>query len=226
MKLYHYVHCPFCIRVRMALGFLDLNWQSVVVGYHNEKLPIKLTGQKMLPILEFDNGAVMNESLDIIKKIDTNELLSLKSASDLKDMDELELALSDLSKPLFKLSMPYIIWTAEFSPEARDYFQKKKELSRGPFYKLMKNRSALEVDFNDKVKVIEDEIKSFYRSDQLRLHDIVIASHLWSMYLLPEFQFSSKIHDYLMEIKKQTKFDYHFDYWNEDVNWSELWQSL
>jgi glutaredoxin 2 len=70
LKFYHYVHCPFCVRVRMTLGLLDLPYESVVVSYDDEITPVKLTGTKMLPIMSID-GKVMNESLDIMAKLDT-----------------------------------------------------------------------------------------------------------------------------------------------------------
>ena len=61
MKLYHYVHCPFCVRVRMGLGYLGINFESIVLAYDDEKTPVKLTGKKMLPILVSDDGKAHNE---------------------------------------------------------------------------------------------------------------------------------------------------------------------
>ena len=40
LKLYHYVHCPFCVRVRMILGFLQLPYQSIVLPYDDEVTPV------------------------------------------------------------------------------------------------------------------------------------------------------------------------------------------
>ena len=70
MKLYHYVHCPFCVRVRMAAGFLNTSYESIVVPYDDEATPINLTGKKMLPIWVNDKRLAQNESLDIIKNLD------------------------------------------------------------------------------------------------------------------------------------------------------------
>ena len=69
IALYHYVHCPFCVRVRLALGFLNVAYDSIVVPYDDEKTPIELVGKKMLPIAVIE-GKAMNESLDIIEAID------------------------------------------------------------------------------------------------------------------------------------------------------------
>ena len=37
IKLYHYVHCPFCVRVRLALGFLNIPFESHVIAYDDEE---------------------------------------------------------------------------------------------------------------------------------------------------------------------------------------------
>ena len=67
--LYHYIHCPFCLRVRMAYGFFKIPYKSIVLDYSEEKIPIDLCGKKMLPIASFPDGKLLNESLDIIKEI-------------------------------------------------------------------------------------------------------------------------------------------------------------
>ena len=53
----------------------------------------------------------------------------------------------------------------------------------------------------------------YYKSDKLTINDIAIASHLWGMYIVPEFQFSDRMNTYLMNIKSKCNFNYHEDYW-------------
>lgn len=213
MKLYHYVHCPFCIRVRMGLGLLGIGFESKVLPYNDEKTPIALTGVKMLPILEFNNGQAMNESLDILKKYDPQNRLSWEIFDPLKS--EIEPLLSKIGSPVHSLCMPYWIWTPEFDSESRKYFQSKKEAKRGPFKNLIQNKEiylkSLESVLSSEV---EPHLSSFYKSDKLTIVDIMIAAHLWGMYIFPEFQFSEKMHRYLQSVKKQTHFDYHQDFWN------------
>ena len=67
LTLYHYVHCPYCVRVRMALGYLNLDFISKVLPYEDVATPLSLIGNKMLPILA-NNQEVLKESLDIIKQ--------------------------------------------------------------------------------------------------------------------------------------------------------------
>jgi glutaredoxin 2 len=212
MKLYHYVHCPFCIRVRMGMGLLGVNYESMVLPYNDELTPIQLTGVKMLPILEISKGNAINESLVILKKFDPSNLLAWQVYDNL--FDEVEKLLSKLGSPVHSLCMPYWVWTPEFNPESRKYFQDKKEVKRGPFKNLIKNKETTINTLNDILSnELEKNLSPFYKSSTLTIVDIMIASHLWGMYIFPEFQFTLKMHQYLQSVKHLAHFDYHQDFW-------------
>lgn len=212
MKLYHYVHCPFCLRVRMGLGLLRKDYESIVVPYDDEKTPIELTGKKMLPILVDENGKAMNESLDILKSQDTYQRLKWSVYE--PQAAEFEALLDEIGKQVHSLCMPYWIWTPEFNESSRQYFQTKKEVKRGPFKDLIKNKktfiTALETILEEKV---EPNLEPYFKHEELTIMDIMLASHLWGMYIFPEFQFSPTIHHYLQQVKSDCRFDYHKDFW-------------
>lgn len=207
LVLYHYVHCPFCVRVRMALGYLNIPYTSKVLPYDDEATPLRLTGKKMLPALEYD-GKAMNESLDIIKLLDKNHKLPYTAS------EELDKLLSDLGNYVHSLAMPYWIWTPEFTPSSRDYFQKKKEVKRGPFKDLVKRQAEFVAKIAPLLLEVENNLKPFYRSETFGLNDILIASHIWGLYVVPEFQFSENVHNYLQQVKKICRFNYHQDFWS------------
>lgn len=207
ITLYHYAHCPFCLRVRFAFGLLGIKYKSIVLPYCDEETPKSLTGVKMLPIVA-DKDEALNESLDIIKKYDCDKKLIINF-----DLEELNLFLSKLGSPIHNLCMPYWIYTKEFNEKSRVYFQKKKELKRGPFNKLIQNKEKYLTELAPLLNELEHKLNPFYESHQLGLADICIASHLWGLYIFPEFQFSSKIHQYLQTIKSKCNFEYHLDLW-------------
>lgn len=211
MKLYHYVHCPYCVRLRMGLGFLKMTYESIVLPYDDEETPLKLTGKKMLPILEVDQVA-QNESLDILKRLDVKNLLEWQLLE--SKNDEIDDLINKIANPVHSLCMPYWIWTPEFDEKSRQYFQSKKEVKRGPFKNLIKNKQhyliQLTTILNDE---LEKNLQPFYKSHTFSIVDIMIAAHLWGMYIFPEFQFSSNVHHYLQTIKEKTNFDYHQDFW-------------
>lgn len=212
MKLYHYVHCPFCIRVRMGLGLLRIPYESRVLPYNDEKTPVDLTGSKMLPIIVDDQGHAQNESLDILKRFDVNDMMSWSSYE--KNKEEVDALINAIGGPVHSLCMPYWIWTPEFNEESRQYFQKKKEVKRGPFKNLVHNKQKYIDELNALIEEkIEPHLEPFYKSSTLTVVDVMIAAHLWGMYIFPEYQFDPSIHQYLQEVKKATHFNYHEDFW-------------
>jgi glutaredoxin 2 len=210
--LYHYVHCPFCIRVRMTLGHLKLPYKSVVLPYDDEQTPLKLTGTKMLPIIQI-NGKAMNESLDIMAALDTQNLLNLRENLEKPDFLALSGLLTKLGANVHNLAMPYWIYTPEFNEVSRNYFQKKKEQKRGPFKNLVHNQSIFAKEIAIDLKEVAQDLKPFYRSDSFGPYDILLASHIWGLYVVPEFHFEERIHNYLMKVKEVTNFNYHQDFW-------------
>ncbi len=196
----------------MGFGFLGTKYESIVTAYDDEATPIRLTGKKMLPIIEYDDGTTQNESLDLIKRQDTK--LSLGWDELAANLEELNLLLDKIGGHVHNLAMPYWIWTPEFNESSRKYFQAKKEVKRGPFKNLVHNQKSY-ADFLATLleKELTPSLKPFYKSDKLTIMDIMIAAHLWGMYVVPEFRFSEEIHNYLQKVKDVTKFSYHEDYW-------------
>jgi glutaredoxin 2 len=197
----------------MGLGLLRLPWESFVVAYNDEKTPVDLTGVKMLPILVDDQGKAQNESLDILKQLDVNNRLNWPAYEASKE--EIDSLLNAIGSPVHSLCMPYWIWTPEFNEESRAYFQKKKEVKRGPFKNLIHNKQKFIDELNILIEeTIEPNLEPFYKSSTLTVVDVMIAAHLWGMYLFPEYQFDPLIHQYLQEVKKAAHFNYHEDFWN------------
>jgi glutaredoxin 2 len=206
IELYHYVHCPYCIRVRMALGYLKLPWSSHVLPYNDEETPIRLSGKKMFPILVMD-GKAHNESLDIIALLDKDGKLKTNS------WGGTDLVLNELGHHVHNLGMPYWVWSPEFDQSSRDYFIAKKSIKRGPFNELAKKRYEFEVPLKELLMKIEPQLSPYWNSTQLTIRDIALASHVWGLFAVPEFHFSQPWYDYLMKIKLECQFDFHRDFW-------------
>jgi len=69
-----YDHCPFCVRVRLALGLKNVKHLVNFMANDDVSFPTSLVGKKIAPIFEIpEDKFVMMESLDIIAKIDSDE---------------------------------------------------------------------------------------------------------------------------------------------------------
>jgi GrxB family glutaredoxin len=83
-ELYVYDHCPFCVRVRIALGVTGVPHKLVFMGNDDVETPTAMVGKKIAPIWK-DEGGPMMESLDIIAKMDPDGKIKPGSGrSDLK----------------------------------------------------------------------------------------------------------------------------------------------
>jgi len=83
-ELYVYDHCPFCVRVRVAMGVKGIKHKLIFMGNDDKDTPTKLVGKKIAPIWVDDDGP-MPESLDIIAKMDKEGTIAPASGrTDLK----------------------------------------------------------------------------------------------------------------------------------------------
>lgn len=215
ITLYHYLHCPFCIRVRLACGFLDISYDSVLLPYSDEETPTRLTGKKMAPIIEKYDGTFMNESLDIIRYLDVDQKLSatLKSTESLAELDIVNHWINDLSKPLFNYLMPYYVHGVEFSEKDKEYFRKKKEVKRGPFKELVKNRAYYITEIEKHLSSLYPNLSPFYKNNHMGLLDILLVSHLWGLYFAYDYRMNDQLHNYLQLVAEKCHFNYDWDWW-------------
>jgi glutaredoxin, grxB family len=133
MKLYHYDHCPFCVRARMIIGLRGLNIEQIPLANDDEATPIGLVGKKMVPILIKADGTAMGESLDIVRYLD-----EYAGGERLDDTvrPELQTWLNQVNEYSGQLLSPRStrIGLPEFASEsARAYYTAKKSAQYGDF---------------------------------------------------------------------------------------------
>jgi glutaredoxin 2 len=194
----------------MVLGFLGLEFESIVLRYDDEETPIRLAKKKMLPIMDFGNGFITNESLIIIENLDKNDLLKTSLLKG-EVKTEIEIMLDELGSNIHSLCMPYFIESKEFDEKSREYFLKKKEAKRGPFKDLILNKEKFLVPLQEDLSDLEEQLNPFFLGEEFSIFDILIASHLWGLYLVPNFNFSENFESYLQEVKNLCHFEYHRD---------------
>lgn len=205
ITLYHYPHCPYCIRVRLALGYLNIDYKSVVLSYDDEATPKKLTGKKMLPIATIDDKHI-NESLNIIYTLDVKQKFALGSISNDQEFSEVENLIKLLGDQVYPLSMPQWIHQDGWTAEAKKYFQEQKERNYITFESMRNNQKQYLRNLKPILATLEKTLCPFYKSEDFSFYDILLASHLWSLYIVPEFSFSEKLDDYLKTIAKTCHF--------------------
>eukprot|EP00559_Dactyliosolen_fragilissimus_P002897 CAMPEP_0184861478 /NCGR_PEP_ID=MMETSP0580-20130426/6160_1 /TAXON_ID=1118495 /ORGANISM="Dactyliosolen fragilissimus" /LENGTH=311 /DNA_ID=CAMNT_0027358995 /DNA_START=133 /DNA_END=1068 /DNA_ORIENTATION=- len=108
--VYVYDHCPFCVRVRLALGVKNVKHTVNFLANDDIPTPTKLIGKKIAPIFAIpEDDFIMGESLDIIEKIDcderfgaTGQILPFTGRKDLKAWQKsVQVLLRTLQRPRY-----------------------------------------------------------------------------------------------------------------------------
>lgn len=133
MKLYHYDHCPFCVRARMIIGLRGLDVAETILANDDEATPIGLVGKKMVPILIKDDGTAMGESLDIVRYLDVyagGERLDDAIRPEVQAwLDKVNTYSNQLLSPRStRIGLPEFV-----SESARAYYTAKKSAQYGDF---------------------------------------------------------------------------------------------
>ncbi|KAL7580747.1 hypothetical protein ACA910_001031 [Epithemia clementina (nom. ined.)] len=106
--IYVYDHCPFCVRVRMALGLKNVKHALHFMANDDITTPTGLVGKKIAPIMQWDS-LVMAESLDIVQHLDqdprlgpTHSIAPFTGRQDLKIwQNEVQNLLRNLQRPRY-----------------------------------------------------------------------------------------------------------------------------
>lgn len=148
MKLYIYDHCPYCVKARMIFGLKSVPVELISLLNDDEETPLRMIGQKMVPILEYAPGRYMPESMDIVHYIDRLEGAPLVTPG---GDPRLTAWLEDSRRYVSPLAMPRWVKSPleEFATaEARQYFTRKKEAMKGPFAELRARTPVLLAEAN------------------------------------------------------------------------------
>lgn len=108
--VYVYDHCPFCVRVRLALGIKNVKHNVHFLANDDIPTPTNLVGKKIAPIFAIpEDDFIMTESLDIIAKTEederfgaTNSILPATGRTDIKAWQKsVQILLRTLQRPRY-----------------------------------------------------------------------------------------------------------------------------
>ena len=173
--LHLYDHCPFCIRVDLALGWAKVNYQRKLYGYGDIEGPKALTGEKVLPVLELNDKQtgekqLLRESLDIIGKLNADGWLEENPLSP-RSVDETLKKWESEFQPLHQtLTRPRVIKlppevAVDFATEADRTYQMNKYTKKGFDYdaawaKSDETKEAVAKSLNRLAEILEERNES------------------------------------------------------------------
>lgn len=201
MKLHIYEHCPYCVKARMIFGFKHIPVTLNYILNDDVETPTKMIGQKMVPILEKEDGTYMPESMDIVHYIDRLEgqkVLTGKSDPAVAEW------LAKSREYVSKLAQPRWV-KADFgefkTPGARQYFEQKKAASIGSFEENFNNSAALIEKANAHLIELEAIIQSCTAVNcTLSEDDIHLFATLRSLSIVKGLSYPPKVDAYRREM--------------------------
>lgn len=213
MKLYIYEHCPFCARARMIFGLKNIPVEEHVLLSDDSETPQSMIGEKMVPILQKDDGSYMPESLDIVDYIDSNyggkPILVGSQSSEISSL------IKQLQQYDYKLECPrYIkLGLAEFATQhAINDFIANKTKKIGSFDECLEQTDQLVMSVSDILdKLAPMIVSSVACNGSLSLDDILLFPVLRNLTCVKSLTFPPKIKAYLESMSKQSKVNLFFD---------------
>ena len=204
MKLYIYDHCPYCTKARMIFGFKNHSLKIMTLLNDDEKTPVSMVGQKMVPVLEVAPNQFMSESLDIIRYIDEKDTPRISWEQNPSCQEWL----SQTSSYLYPLTMPRWVKSSlgEFSTEsARKYFQNKKELYIGSFKAAENNSSKLIKECETHLQELEILFKKdFLKNDEWGESHFHLFAVLRALSVVKGLSLPSKVKNYMDSMSQRS----------------------
>lgn len=206
MKLYIYDHCPYCVKARMIFGLKNIPVELQILANDDEETPTRLIGQKMVPILQKDDGSYMSESLDIVHFIDNYDRKPLLIGPANPAIAAWLRKVSDYTPRLIIPRFAQASFEEFASASARQYFTKKKEAQLGSFAEHLSHSKGLIKKLNNDLSDLDPLIERPNACNgELSLDDIHLFPLLRSLSIVAGVTPPSRVADYRDNMAKQTQ---------------------
>lgn len=205
MKLYVYEHCPFCVKAQMIFGLKGLPVTFNVVLNDDVDTPVKMIGQKMLPILERDDGHCISESMDIVHFVDS---LDGQPWVKKRSNKALEQWMSEHQALIYKLVIPRNVQLpfGEFkTASARDYYIQAKTQIIGDFAEHLNHSADYLEQLNLALKQLAPMIESARAvNSELSEDDFHLFAMLRGLSAVKGIQFPQMVDAYRLRMSELT----------------------
>lgn len=206
--LYQYLHCPFCVRADMVANFTGVEHKKVFLLNDDDKTCHDLIGAKMVPIMQFEDGSAMGESLDIVEKILSLAPADKQLAAKLQ-ADQVSAIIADANGAINQLLFPrnVMISQPEFeTASARQYFQNKKEKMIGMSFDEAFAQSAEAIEqVNTMLAALPVLTLPSQRNQQLSWDDVFIFPVLRNLTMVKGLAWPPAVEEYVTEVAQLTQ---------------------
>lgn len=214
MKLYLYDHCPFCVRAEMVAHYKQVPVEQVYLLNDDEASCFALIGAKQVPILQFDDGRAMGESLDIARRLDElgDPARPIRPHGDYlpiqEHINEVRLAIWCLLFPRdIALGLPEFATAA-----ARDYFQAKKEqIIQRPFSQALAETAEHKAAVEAMLASLPPLPLPSAHGGTLGWDDVLLYPGLRNLSMVRDLAFPPAVRAYVDEVARLTETATYFE---------------
>ena len=212
MRLFVFDHCPFCVRALLAVGLKALPIKIEYILEDDEETPTKMIGKQMVPILEYETGKFMPESLDIVKYLDTNFDDAILTAQQNPKISEW---ISDNFGKVNEYVMPRYAKMnfPEFETDsARNMYITRHEARLGSFADLYAKSDEYKVVIEQALVQLVDLIDlARVENHQYSMDDIILFPLLRALTCVEGLEFPDSVLQYTKLLSQQGKLPLFFD---------------
>jgi glutaredoxin 2 len=214
MKLYLYDHCPFCVRAEMVAHYKRVAVEQVYLSNDDEASCFALIGAKQVPILQFDDGRAMGESLDIARQFDElgDPAQLIRPHGDYLPIQE-QMNAVRLATWCLLFPRDIAIGTPEFATQAaRDYFQTKKEqIIQRPFAQALAETAEHKATVEAMLASLPPLERPSAHGGTLGRDDVLLYPGLRNLSMVEGLAFPPALRAYIEEVAALTATHTYFD---------------
>lgn len=206
MKLYLLDHCPFCARVRVILGLKDIPFELHYIQQDDSATPTQMTGNDLMPILEYAPKQYMVESLDIVKyldeKVGESMLLPEQNPEIAQWINRSDNVFDRLTTPLYyQMDLPELA-----SQKAREAYREIHE-PRVDSFDLLHNEAADLIEQGNKSLIELEAIIDLARlqRNEFALDDILLYPMLRHITAIKGISLPEKVAEYIRIMETASK---------------------
>ncbi len=214
MKLYVYHHCPYCIRTMMVANYKDISYETVFLLNDDEETCYRLVNAKQVPILEFDQGGAIAESLDIAARFDElgDAGRVIRPADDSRAFTT-AFSNSDVHINFLLFPRNITLGLPEFmTEEARSYFRTKKEKILGQsFAQAMADTAPHQSHVETMLANLPAPPLPSHHEHTISWDDVVIFPTLRNLTMVAGLKIPPTIREYLNQVSQLTGIQLYLD---------------
>ena len=208
LTLIHFDFCPFCQRVRLALGYKGIVFNEQPARFYGPEHFQSISGFGRLPVVEYPDGSRQGESLEIIAELDRRfpetPPLCGGGISD-KEWEGVQAWRARISDMLFRLIAPTLPQYASLGqdPRAMTYYRNRMESWLGDTLEGLQERRkewyvGMEADLQDVAARVA--VHGFY-TPMFSVADTLITGDLTGLRLLEDIQLPPELTTYFARVE-------------------------